>query len=156
EALAARAIEEAERLQLRLELVESPPVRSDTFPQFLFDNLQLAQRAAARAHSELGLPAPPNMSQIPLNVRGRFERHDIDGVPTLVDAAHNPQAFRALLSAAAASVGDRPLVALVALGADRDPDALAAALREADRVGAIVATAFHARPARGAGEVAAA
>jgi dihydrofolate synthase/folylpolyglutamate synthase len=156
EALAARAVEEAERLELRLELVEPSPARSDTLPPFLFDNLQLARHAAVRAHHELGLPEPANPGQILMNVRGRFERRELDGVPTVVDAAHNSQAFRAVLAAAAAIAGERPLVALVALGADRDPDSLAEALRDAAGVRAIVATAFHARPARGAGEVAAA
>jgi dihydrofolate synthase / folylpolyglutamate synthase len=156
EPLAARAAEEAERLQLRLELVGPSPARSGTLPPFLSDNLELARHAAARAHDELGLPEQPETSQILLDVRGRFEQHELDGVPTLVDAAHNPQAFRALLAAAAALAGDRPLVALVALGADRDPDALAEALREATGVRSIVATAFRARPARGAGQVAAA
>ena len=156
DALAARAAGEAERLGVRLELVEPSPARGGSLPPFLFDNLQLAKQAALRSHEELGLPGPAATSQIMLNVRGRFEQHTLDGVETLVDAAHNPQAFRALLAAAAAKAGDRPLVALVALGADRDPDALAEALRDARGVRSIVATAFHARPARGAGEVAAA
>jgi dihydrofolate synthase/folylpolyglutamate synthase len=156
-ALAERAIAEAERLELRLELVEpSVAPSSAALPPFLMENLHLARHAARRAHKELGLPEPPDTSQIMLDVRGRFERHELDGVPTLVDAAHNPQAFRAVLAAAAATADGRPLVALVALGADRDPDALAEALRGAEGIGAIVATAFHARPARGAGEVAAA
>ena len=125
-------------------------------PPFLHANLRLAQEAARRAHEELDLPAPPTSGQISVDVRGRFEQHELDGVTTLVDAAHNPQAFRALLAAAAARAGGRPLVALVALGADRDPAALAEALRDAPSVHTIVATAFRSRPARGAGDVAAA
>jgi dihydrofolate synthase / folylpolyglutamate synthase len=156
EGLAARAGEEAERLGVRLELVEPAPAEgSDRLPPFLQVNLQLARRAAQRAHEELGLPASDG-GMINVDVRGRFERHELDGVPTLVDAAHNPQAFRAVLAAAAAQAGERPRVARVALGADRDPDALAEALRGAGGVHSIVATAFTARPARGAGDVAAA
>ena len=157
DALAARAAEDAERLGIRLELVaDDGSSDGRALPPFLQANLTLARHAALRAHQELDLPAPPEGGQIRLDVRGRFEQHEIDGVPTLVDAAHNPQAFRMLLAAAAVQAGDRPLVALVALGADRDPDALAEALRDAAGVRSIVATAFHARPARGAGQVAAA
>ena len=125
DALAARAAEEAERLGVRLELVEPETSGDDArLPPFLRENVRLARRGAERAHEVLGTP-PHEGGQIMLDVRGRFEQHTLDGVETLVDAAHNPQAFRALLAAAAAKAGDRPLVALVALGADRDPDALA-------------------------------
>ena len=155
-ALAARAARGGRAARGTVELVATTLPDGRALPPFLQATWQLARHAALRAHEELGLPAPPASSQIRLDVRGRYEQHEIDGVPTLVDAAHNPQAFRAVLAAAAVQAGDRPLVALVALGADRDPDALAAALRDADGVRCIVATAFQARPARGAGQVAAA
>ncbi|MFW5970174.1 MAG: bifunctional tetrahydrofolate synthase/dihydrofolate synthase [Halofilum sp. (in: g-proteobacteria)] len=61
-------------------------------------------------------------------VRGRFERHDIDGVEVILDVAHNPAAAAVL----AATLADRPCdgrtLAVFGMYRDKDIDRVIAAL----------------------------
>jgi dihydrofolate synthase / folylpolyglutamate synthase len=72
-----------------------------------------------------------------LELHGRMEA--IDGDPTVVlDAAHNPDGARALAEALPAIAGGRPVVAAMALLADKDVGAILAALGPS--LAAVVAT----------------
>jgi dihydrofolate synthase/folylpolyglutamate synthase len=75
---------------------------------------------------------------IDLDVPGRLERHDVDGVRVTLDAAHNPQGWAWLASALA-----EPFVAVVSIGADRPAEELRPALARA--VGVVATTAWAER-----------
>ncbi|HEX7084616.1 MAG TPA: cyanophycin synthetase [Gaiellaceae bacterium] len=75
---------------------------------------------------------------VDLDVPGRLERVSVDGVEVVLDAAHNPQGWRALAAAL-----DEPFVAVVSIGADRPPQELAPALARA--VGVFATTAWEGR-----------
>jgi dihydrofolate synthase/folylpolyglutamate synthase len=51
---------------------------------------------------------------------GRFEEHELDGVPVVVDGGHNPPGMAAALRAVRARYGGRPIVAV--FGALKDKD----------------------------------
>jgi dihydrofolate synthase / folylpolyglutamate synthase len=62
-----------------------------------------------------------------LEIPGRLERIAGDP-PTLLDAAHNPDGARALAEALPGIVGDRPVIACMAILADKDVAAMVEAL----------------------------
>jgi dihydrofolate synthase / folylpolyglutamate synthase len=65
-----------------------------------------------------------------LDMTGRFEL--VDGEPPLVlDAAHNPAGAEALAEALAERLGDRPVVACIAILADKDAEGIVRALAPA-------------------------
>jgi dihydrofolate synthase/folylpolyglutamate synthase len=96
-------------------------------------NLELARRALAA----FGLPAGDAAD---LAVEGRYQRAVVDGVPVVVDAAHNPQAWRTL----AASLRG-PHVAVVSISRDRDAAELADALAAAPLEHVVATTAWERR-----------
>jgi dihydrofolate synthase/folylpolyglutamate synthase len=118
--LEAVAREIAEAVGFELEL---PPVDGDW-------RERLAQLAAA------ALRVPPD--GLDLDVPGRVERREVDGVRVLLDAAHNPQAWQLVGETLA-----EPFVAVVSVSADRDPAALRPALGRA--VGLFATTAWEGR-----------
>jgi dihydrofolate synthase/folylpolyglutamate synthase len=118
--LEAVAREVAAAAGLRLEL---PPLDGDW-----------RERLAGLAAAALGIAA----DGLDLDVPGRLERAEVDGVPVLLDAAHNPQAWELL----GETVGE-PFVAVVSVSADRDPLALRPALARA--VGVFATTAWEGR-----------
>jgi len=103
-------------------------------------NAELARRAALL----LGVAAPAgSLAEIVARpVAGRLQRLDAGGVEVLLDAAHNAQAW----SAVASALPER-FVCVVSASADRDPAALAPALRGAAAVVATEAWADRSRPA---------
>lgn len=103
--------------------LELPPVDGDW-------RERLAQLAAAA----LRVPR----AGLDLDVPGRVERAEVEGVAVVLDAAHNPQAW-ALLGETVAE----PFVAVVSVSADRDPTALRPALARA--VGVFATTAWEGR-----------
>lgn len=88
-----------------------------------------------------------------LPLRGRLEPIGHDPL-VVVDAAHNVQAARALLTAYDGLAGDRPTVAVVALLDDKDPAGVLEVL--AQRCRAVVATTTANPRSLSAGQVAAA
>ena len=88
-----------------------------------------------------GLPRPPSStppgsprSAPTLIVPGRLELL-ADEPPVFIDAAHNPDGARALAEALPEVAGGRPVVALLAVLADKDAEGIVAALAPAlDRV----------------------
>jgi dihydrofolate synthase/folylpolyglutamate synthase len=112
-------------------------------PRFQRTNLALAAAAAGRLLAGAGAAAPS--AAIDPAVDGRFEHGTIDGVPYVADVAHNPTAWRAFLGELPA----RPHVVLTAITEPRAPDELVAALAAArDRVAEVVVTGTTVRPAR--------
>lgn len=66
---------------------------------------------------------------------GRFEKHEVDGVPVVVDGGHNPAGIGAALEAMVAAYGERPLAAVFGVLRGKDAASMLAALRgEAVRV----------------------
>jgi dihydrofolate synthase / folylpolyglutamate synthase len=90
-------------------------------------NLSLARAVYAVAVDRLGLDVPAEPPAIDAAVSGRRERRTIDGVEVLLDGAHNPEAWEALL----AELAGQRFVALVAAPGDRNPSALLALEAEA-------------------------
>ena len=60
---------------------------------------------------------------------GRFEQHEVDGVPVVVDGGHNPAGVEAALEAMNAVHGERPLVAVFGVLRGKDAASMLAALR---------------------------
>jgi dihydrofolate synthase / folylpolyglutamate synthase len=114
----AREVARAERFELDL-----PAVHGDW-------RERLAQLAAAALRLR--------GDRVDLDVPGRVERAEVDGVRVLLDAAHNPQAWVLLGQTLA-----EPFVAVVSVSADRDPAALRPALARA--VGVFATTAWEGR-----------
>jgi dihydrofolate synthase/folylpolyglutamate synthase len=83
-----------------------------------------------------------------LELPGRMEVHRSEP-PSILDAAHNPDGARALAEALPEVEGDRPVVACLAVLADKDVDAIVAAL--APRIEAMVATEIPAERLRDVG-----
>lgn len=92
------------------------------------------ERLAQLAASALRVP----LDGLDLDVPGRVERTEVEGVQVLLDAAHNPQAWGLLGETLA-----EPFVAVVSVSADRDPAALRPALARA--VGVFATTAWQGR-----------
>jgi dihydrofolate synthase/folylpolyglutamate synthase len=81
-------------------------------------------------------------------IPGRLQLID-DDPPLLLDAAHNPDGARALVEALPGAIGDRPVVALLAVLSDKDARGIAEALAPACE--AIVCTEIPAEAMRGSG-----
>jgi len=64
---------------------------------------------------------------------GRFEVHEVDGVPVVVDGGHNAAGLSAALAGMRAAYGDRPLGVVFGVLREKDAASMLAALkREAD------------------------
>jgi dihydrofolate synthase / folylpolyglutamate synthase len=104
--------------------------------------------AAAAAEAFLGRLDPALVAEVAasLIVPGRLERI-AEEPPTFVDAAHNPDGARALAEALPEVAAGRPVIAVLAVLADKDAEGIVAALAPAlDRV---VCTQLPAFPADG-------
>jgi dihydrofolate synthase/folylpolyglutamate synthase len=100
-------------------------------------NVALAQAAVAA----LGVPASAPSAE----VAGRLQRGTRDGVPYVLDVAHNPTAWEAFLHELPAV----PHVVLCAITEPRDPGRLVETLVAArEKVGEVVVTTTTVRPAR--------
>jgi dihydrofolate synthase/folylpolyglutamate synthase len=117
----------------------------------------LAEQIAAEAGLELELPALSGTwrdrnaqlavvalgpcavpDELDLSVPGRFEHRVVDRVEVILDTAHNPQGWATL-----AAELPQPFVAVVSIGADRPPTALAPVLERA--VGVFATAAWQGR-----------
>jgi dihydrofolate synthase/folylpolyglutamate synthase len=85
-------------------------------------NFALARAAAQAFHGELD-PARVRAVGAELFIPGRLERVAEDP-PTYLDAAHNPDGVEALTEALRELAGGRPVVACVAILADKDGEAM--------------------------------
>ena len=90
------------------------------------------------------------LEDLDLEVPGRYERGEYVGVPYLLDSAHNEAAWwdvAAELERRPPGKADQPLVALVSLSPDKDPNALARVLTSLPRLDSVVATRHLELPA---------
>ena len=97
----------------------------------------------AVAESLLGRSLPAEVEQkvalaIPETLPGRFEVHEVEGVPVVVDGGHNAAGFSAALAGMHAVYGKRPLG--VVFGVLRDKDATSMLARLKGETNAIVLT----------------
>jgi dihydrofolate synthase / folylpolyglutamate synthase len=92
-------------------------------------NFALAIAAAEAFLGELD-PARVAAAAVAVSVPGRLERI-AERPPTYVDAAHNPDGFAALAEALPGVVGERRIVACLAILADKDAAAMVKALAPA-------------------------
>lgn len=119
----------ADERSCRVVIPAEPP--ADLFPAapYLRRNLAVALAAAAPLSR---VPAGDALGEAlgALALPGRFET--VDGDPPLVlDAAHNPDGARALAEALKAAFAGRPVVACLAVLADKDADGIVRALAPA-------------------------
>ena len=119
-ALARKRCEEAgaRLVEAGPETGELPPPAS--LPPYAARDAHLGLRAAevllGRVSDEEALAAWSAAGGLP----GRFEVHEVRGVPVVVDGAHNPSGIQAALEAVRSAYGERPLG--VVFGALRDKD----------------------------------
>ena len=107
--------------------------------------------AIAAAEAFLGAPLAYDVASRALEalkLPGRFEFTD-DDPPVVRDAAHNPDGARALAEALGAELGERPVVACLAVLADKDAEGIVTALAPA--LAAAVVTEIPADRLEGAG-----
>jgi dihydrofolate synthase/folylpolyglutamate synthase len=64
---------------------------------------------------------------------GRFETHEVDGVPVVVDGGHNASGVEAALEAVGAVYGGRPLAVVFGVLRDKDARSMLTALNAAAR-----------------------
>ena len=64
---------------------------------------------------------------------GRFEAHEVGGVPVVVDGGHNPSGVEASLEAVRTVYGGRPLAVVLGVLRDKDARSMLTALRSAAR-----------------------
>jgi dihydrofolate synthase/folylpolyglutamate synthase len=101
--------------------VKEPPLLAD-LPPYAVRNVRLGLRAAevllgqALTDQEQARVARRSVGILP----GRFEVHEVRGVPVVVDGGHNPSGIAATLEAVKSAYGERPLG--VVFGALRDKD----------------------------------
>jgi dihydrofolate synthase / folylpolyglutamate synthase len=88
--------------------------------------------ACAAAEAFLGALDPERVARVAVGteIPGRLERVG-DGPPAFLDAAHNPDGARALAEALPEVAGERPVVAILAILADKDARAMIEALAPA-------------------------
>jgi len=122
----------------------------------------LAIAIAGRRWAERGLGAPPlgseELERLDLAVPGRCERGRWDGVPYLLDSAHNRAAWQGLvaeLEREPLGGGGSRLAAVASLSPDKERVALAEALASLRQLDLVLATRHHQLPAVDPGDLAA-
>ena len=160
---AVRAIAEQTAAERGCRFTAAPAPRAGARAPYLARN-QAVATTAARAFLTSALPSAASLpgldAQVTLDeegkakalaalkLPGRFEVIEGDP-PMIVDAAHNPQGAAALAEALEASLGERPVVACLAVLADKDVEGIVRALSPA--LSEVVATEIPAERLRGSG-----
>ncbi len=125
----------------------SPVVELPTAAPYLRRNFAVALAAAEALLGGLDVEAVRAVAAS-LELHGRMELIDADPV-TVLDAAHNPPGAAALAEALPAVAGGRPVIAALAVLADKDAASLVGAL--APQLAAVVATEIPAERLAAAG-----
>ncbi|HEX8689397.1 MAG TPA: hypothetical protein VF729_04055, partial [Solirubrobacterales bacterium] len=127
--------------------------RAPELPTYLASALALAEAGKRQVVAMLGRSpeeeAAPRIA-IDLWLAGHFECGEREGVPYVLDAAHNEQAWMELaaeLRRRAGDLGERSLVALLSVSPAKRRDALPRALRSMPALAAAIATRHTALPA---------
>jgi dihydrofolate synthase / folylpolyglutamate synthase len=108
---------------------------SPKVPPFVLRNAALGVRAAEELLGEK-LDEKAWEAVIPAVVGalpGRFEAHEVDGVPVVVDGGHNASGVEAALEAVGAVYGGRPLAVVFGVLRDKDARSMLTALHAAAR-----------------------
>jgi dihydrofolate synthase/folylpolyglutamate synthase len=120
-------------------LVESSPGEAEhpspKVPSFVLRDAALGVRAAEELLGEkLGDEAQePVIQGVVGALPGRFETHEVDGVPVVVDGGHNASGVEAALEAVGAAYGGRPLAVVFGVLRDKDARSMLTALNAAAR-----------------------
>ena len=117
------ARERCEEVGARLvQVTREEPVLSRTLPPYAERDARLGLRAAEvlLGRAMTGEERARVVRGIPGSLPGRFEVHEVGGVPVVVDGGHNPAGLRATIEAVRNAYGGRPLG--VVFGALRDKD----------------------------------
>lgn len=126
--------------------------RAPELPAYLGSALALAEAGREQVVAMLGR-SPEEIAPraaVDLWLAGRFECGEREGVPYVLDAAHNEQAWMELaaeLRRRAGDLGERSLVALLSVSPGKRRDALPRALRSMPALAAAIATRHTALPA---------
>jgi dihydrofolate synthase / folylpolyglutamate synthase len=124
--LAERTARERGAKLVRAPLDPGPDVELRAPGSFQRRNFALAAAAIEAFVGRLDPPAVAEAAAV-VTVPGRLERI-ADDPPSYIDAAHNPAGAAALASALPAVVGEGPVVACLAILADKDAEAMVRAL----------------------------
>jgi dihydrofolate synthase / folylpolyglutamate synthase len=120
-------------------LVEAPPGETENLspepPPFVLRDVALGIRAAEELLGEkLGDEARGLVSRAAVGaLPGRFETHEVEGVPVVVDGGHNASGVEAALEAVRAAYGGRPLAVVFGVLRDKDARSMLTALNSAAR-----------------------
>ena len=120
-------------------LVEAPPGEAENLspepPPFVLRDVALGIRAAEELLGEkLGDEARGLVSRAAVGaLPGRFETHEVEGVPVVVDGGHNASGVEAALEAVRAAYGGRPLAVVFGVLRDKDARSMLTALNAAAR-----------------------
>jgi dihydrofolate synthase/folylpolyglutamate synthase len=128
----AAARERCEEVGARLvEAVKEPPLLAN-LPPYAVRNVRLGFRAAevllgrALTEQEQTRVARRSVGVLP----GRFEVHEVRGVPVVVDGGHNPSGINAALEAVRSVYGERPLGVVFGVLRDKDVGSMLTGLRK--------------------------
>lgn len=135
--------------------VEPPGKREPTpeLPRYLRSALALAEAGERACEGLLERPAgpAPDPAHLDLWLPGRLEHGTRGGVPFLLDAAHNEDAWRRLAAELRLSSGGqprrRPIVALLSISPDKRRESLPEALRSLPGLDSALVTRHTALPA---------
>jgi dihydrofolate synthase/folylpolyglutamate synthase len=129
--LPVRALAERTAAERGAELIVAPEDPGPGIELRAAGPFQRRNFALARAAAEafLGELDPARVASVAagIEIPGRLERVG-DDPPTFLDAAHNPDGARALAEALPEVAGDRPVIAVLAILADKDAKAMVEAL----------------------------
>lgn len=120
-------------------LVEAPPEKVEhpslELPPFVLRDAVLGVRAAEELLGEkLAIAARERAIRAVVGaLPGRFEAHEVDGVPVVVDGGHNASGIEAALEAMEAVYGGRPLAVVFGVLRDKDARSMLTALTAAAR-----------------------
>jgi dihydrofolate synthase/folylpolyglutamate synthase len=120
-------------------LVEAPLGEAENLspepPPFVLRDVALGIRAAEELLGEkLGDEARGLVSRAAVGaLPGRFETHEVEGVPVVVDGGHNASGVEAALEAVRAAYGGRPLAVVFGVLRAKDAPSMLTALNAAAR-----------------------
>jgi dihydrofolate synthase / folylpolyglutamate synthase len=127
----ARCEEAGARLVERAPQTDEPPLPAD-LPPYAARDTRLGLRAAevllgqVLADEERVRAARSVSGALP----GRFEVHEVRGVPVVVDGGHNPSGIKAALEAVRSAYGERPLGVVFGVLRDKDVRSMLTELRK--------------------------
>jgi len=120
-------------------LVEAPPEETEPLspelPPFVLRDVALGARTVEELLGrKLDIEAREAVVRAVVGaLPGRFEAHEVEGVPVVVDGGHNASGMEAALEAVRAAYGGRPLAVVFGVLRDKDARSMLTALNSAAR-----------------------